>query len=115
MQQAIDFLTDTGLTQPPPVKAMAPKGPRAEPAEFMPSESKSEADRAKIRNALETAFPEAVSGLLMRELVPCGATQRISEVRRDYEAEDPPRTVECRRVLNGSLYYLRALKAEETQ
>ena len=75
------------------------------PTSYRPPEATCEHYRSKILSALKSAGDSGVSGILMRELCPQSATQRISEVRE--ELQQRGLTVRCQRTGGGgSIYYL---------
>lgn len=81
-------LFSTGLNEP-------------EPQRFEPTESQKAIQKARLLEVLQSAGESGVSGLLVREICPCSATQRISDLRKDGYV------IECEKVGGGSLYYLK--------
>lgn len=82
------------------------------PTSYKPPESTCAHYRAKILAALQSAGDSGVSGMLMRELCPQSATQRISEVRAELEKRGL--TVRCQRTGGGgSVYTLQPYKIGE--
>lgn len=75
-----------------------------------PSESSCASQRARLLEVLENN--ESVSGLLIRQICPCSATQRISELRDQLERHG--RTIECERIGSGSLYRIVPYQIKET-